>query len=84
MAGLLAAGATVAAEAAAAEAEAAAAGGALGVQLDELGRDLNMEHRRSAAERGARRAARLQRDLQRLRQRQVQPASPVGLLTEDV
>ena len=69
-------GATAAAEAAAAEAEAAAAGAGMGVQLDELGRDMNMEHRRTAAERAQRRQARLQRDLDRLRQRQARYRVP--------
>jgi len=71
MPGLRPAGAAAAAEAAAAEAEAAAGGAGLGVALDELGRDANMERRREAAERSARRRGRLQRDLERL-QRQGQ------------
>ena len=71
MPGLRSAGAAAAAEAAAAEAEAAAGGAGLGVALDELGRDANMERRREAAERSARRRGRLQRDLERL-QRQGQ------------
>ena len=71
MPGLRPAGAAAAAEAAAAEAEAAAGGAGLGVALDELGRDANMERRREAAERSARRRGRLQRDLERL-QRQDQ------------
>lgn len=76
-----AAGATAAAEAAAAEAEAAAAGGGMGVQLDELGRDVNMERRRTAAVRAQRRQARLQRDLERLRQRPVRRSAPLPTRT---
>ncbi|KAK9839474.1 hypothetical protein WJX81_004262 [Elliptochloris bilobata] len=75
--------ATAAAESAAAEAEAAAAGGGMGMQLDELGRDLNMERRRTAAARAERRRARLQRDLQRLRQRQGDAEAPLGEETSD-